>query len=124
MAIHSEYNQQHKFLVTRITGHLTINDIEKHMSEILNSSEHPADVNILYDLSDMQFDNIDIEFEQQLIKLREGINDIRGSAKLALVSNYVLGEPLIKLFTILSKDLNQLVQKFDTIQEAELWLIS
>ena len=124
MPITLEYDKQLKILIAKVTGHLTIADYNLAVNEIIESKEYPVDVNTIWDLRDMHFDNIDIEFEKQLIELRKQINHQRGSAKLAIVSSASLVEPLVKLYTILSKDLKQVTRRFNTMNEAISWLSS
>jgi len=93
------------------------------MEEVMSSKEFPHNVNVLWDLTEMEFDNIDINFQKKLIALRQKRDKQRGTAKLAIVSDYILADPLIKLYTILSADLSQIVKTFRTIEDAQLWLL-
>ncbi len=122
MSIELSYSEQQKILTGKITGYLVVEDFEKIRDEVIYSEEYPSDVNMLWDLSDMEFDNIDINFQKKLMAARQQVNKKRGSAKVAIVSDYTLADPIIKLYTILSEDLSQIVKKFTTIEEAQLWL--
>ena len=124
MTIKILYDNKHKILTGKVTGYLVAEDYEKIIVKIIASKEYPSDVNILWDLNEMEFDNIDINFQKKLLAARQLINKKRGTAKVALVSVNNLADPIIKLYTIFSEELNQVVKIFRTIDEAQLWLYS
>jgi|GEM_PF-3217814 len=123
MAIEFSYNDQYEFVICTVIGNLCFDDYDKYMQQLLADNDIPVNANALWDLRKMQFDNIDLEFEEKLINVMKMHTEKRGSAKVAIVSDYVLGEPLVKLFLILSEELNQNIKMFKTVEEAELWLI-
>ena len=122
MPIELEYNQRLNYLLIKAIGNPTVKDTEIAMDEICNSDQLRSDVNSLLDTRELLFDHIDIEYIKDFVTVRKKFNDARGSAKVAILSNSKLASPLIKLFTILSKDLSQKIQVFKTVEEAEFWL--
>jgi len=124
MPVTLTYHPETKALYIKVTGHLLINDYKQAAAEILQSTDYPSDTAALWDLTEMKFDNIDIEFEKKLIALRQAHNEERGAAKIAIVCDYSFAEPIIKLFKILSKPLKQNLQSFNNFYEAEHWLLN
>ncbi len=122
MTIELNYNNRQEILTFRAKGCLSVDDIELSMYKIFDSNDIPHNVNAIWDLREMSFENIDITFLQQLVAMKKKHNSKRGSAKIAILSNYTLAAPLVKLYIILSKNLSQLTSAFKTQEEAEFWL--
>jgi len=122
MPIELEYKQKLKYLLITAIGNPTVVETDIAMDKICSSDNFRSDVNSLLDTRELLFDHIDIEFIKGFVTVRKKFNDARGSAKVAILSNSNLAAPLIKLFTILSRDLNQKIQVFKTVEEAEFWL--
>jgi len=122
MPIELKYNKKLNYLLIIAKGHPTTDEADRGMNEICNSDEMPPNVNSLLDMQGLLFDHIDIEYIKRFVKIRKKYNQKRGKAKVALLSKSVLAAPLIKLFTILSRDLSQRFQVFKSVEEAELWL--
>ncbi len=109
--------------MVKLSGLVSLQEMQQYSLEIIESSEIPSDTNALWDVSDMEFNNITLEFQQQLIEMRKQIDEQRGTAKIAILSNYTLAEPLVKMYTILSKDLSQTTRVFMLEDEAKAWLM-
>jgi uncharacterized protein (UPF0335 family) len=122
MSIIANYNTQQDILSLKIEGYITIEDIEQTTLNILNSEEFSRNVNTLWDIRELSFENIDITFLRQVVALRKKYNGKRGEAKIAILSNYFLGVPIVKLYMILSKGLSQKNNTFHSIKDAERWL--
>lgn len=123
MSYRLTYDKSLNILTAKIVGYPSFEDFQQVMYEITQSSEIPSDVNTLWDISDMEFDSIDLEFGQSLVEMRKKFNTQRGAAKIAIFSNYKLGEPLVKLFLIISKDISQSIRAFTTLEETQSWLM-
>ena len=124
MAMNLDFNQRQGVLSVTVRGYLTIEDIELNMLKLFSSDEYPRDVNTLWDIRDMSFDNIDIAFIKRMVSLRKKYNRVRGNARIAILSNYALAAPIVKLYVILSKGLSQQTMVFVSAEEAKLWLCS
>jgi len=122
MPITIAYDKDKEILFSYVVGEITAEQHEQCLTEIMQSSDIPSNANALWDLMEMDFSVVDIELEKEIIKVREILNERRGNAKVALVSNYKLGEPMLKLFTILAKHLDQPIRVSTTREEAALWL--
>ena len=121
MAIELTYDQQLKFLLAQVHGYLSFEDIQNFMSEVLSSEEIPSDVDTLWDITEMEFDNIDYDLQTKIVEMRMKFNVQRGDAKIAIVSDYQLGEVIVKLFLILMEQISQDVNSYKTREEAMLW---
>lgn len=121
MAIELSYDKPLKVLLAQVDGYLSFEDIEQFLSEVLSSDDIPSDTNTLWDITRMNFDNIDMELQQKIVHMRKKFDLQRGNAKIAIVSDYALGEVLVKLFLILMKEISQEVKAFKTREEALVW---
>ena len=124
MAIELTYDQQLKFLLAQVRGYLSFEDIQDFMSEVLSSEDIPSDTNTLWDITEMEFDNIDYDLQTKIVDMRMKFNVQRGDAKIAIVSDYQLGEVIVKLFLILMEEISQDVNSYKTREEAMLWFDS
>jgi len=122
MPIELEYNKKLNYVLITAIGNPTVEENDLAMGKICDSDVMKADVNSLLDTRQLLFDHIDIEYIKKFVKVRKKFNEARGEAKVAILSNSRLAAPLIKLFTILSKELSQKIQVFKTVEEAEFWL--
>ncbi len=123
MPIEFKYNREQNFLTLKIEGKLTIDDIDSTTLMILKSEDYSHDVDTLWDVRNLSFENIDINFIKQIIAARNRYKGKRGNPKIAILSNYMLAAPIIKLYLILSKGLDHKTRAFNTVADAELWLI-
>lgn len=124
MPIQFNYDPASEILNVKLSGLVSLDEMKQTMMQILEDSKIPSDTNAIWDVSDMEFNNITLEFQQQLVEIREQINDRRGHAKIAILSSYTLAEPLLKMYTILSKNLSQTTKVFMLEDEAKHWLCS
>lgn len=122
MPIQFTYDKGSEILIVKLTGLVGLQEMQSVMMQILADKSIPEDTNAIWDVSEMEFNNITLEFQQQLVDVRKQIDERRGAAKIAILSNYSLAEPLIKMYTILSKDLRQTTKMFMTEKEAREWL--
>ena len=121
MAIEITYDKQLQILIAKVHDYLSLEDIQNFMSEVLSSEDIPSDANTIWDITEMEFDNIDIELQYKIVEMRKKFDIQRGKAKIAIISDYRLGEALVKLFLILMKEISQDVNAFKTREEAMLW---
>lgn len=123
MALKISYDNQFHLLTCKVNGYLSIEDYENALQEIMSSTDYPCDVSTLWDLRDMEFDNIDIRFQEKLVEIRQKHVSKRAAAKIAIVYENRLAEPLVKMYAILSKELSQSTRNFTSIGEAMYWLV-
>ena len=122
MAIELDYKENECVLVATVKGAIDINEFAVAVDDLITSAVCPSDVNALWDLTEMEFHEADYAFSQKLIALREGLQDHRGKAKIALFSNYDLGEPILNMYKFMSEGLPQEVRVFANREEAMAWL--
>jgi hypothetical protein len=70
----------------------------------------------------MEFNNITIDFQRELIDMRRQHAARRQPAKIAILCTYTLAEPLVKMYTILCKELGEDARVFMHQTEALEWL--
>jgi len=122
MAINYEYDSDNKILLIKVIGEIKVEDYSNLMNIELPSNGIPIDTNAIWDLSDMDFSVVDLELEKKLNKVREQIDKKRQGTKIALVSDYDLGEPILKMFLIISQHLSQELRIIKTVEKAREWL--
>ncbi len=115
------YDRQLEFLLAQVRGDLSVQDVQGFMSEVLSSEDIPSEVNTLWDATEMEFDKMDYDLQAKIVEMRKKYNLQRGNAKIAIVSDYQLGEVMVKLFLILMEEISQEVKSFKTREEALLW---
>lgn len=123
MPLKISYDSTLYLLTCTVNGYLAIDEYQSALQEILASKEYPCDVTTLWDLREMKFDNIDLEFEKKLVEVRQQFSTYREAAKIALLYENQLAEPLVKLYGILSKDLSHNTKVFTVYEEAIYWLV-
>ncbi len=121
MPINMTYDKASKILNITLTGTVELQEMIDTMHQFM-SSDIPSDTNAIWDVSDMEFNNITYELQQNLIDARKRFDEKRGNAKIAIICDYTLAEPLLKMYTILSKDLSQVTRVFMRRKEALDWL--
>ncbi len=122
MPIKLEYNSKFNYLTILGQGHITLKEVESAIKDMFDSTEYASDVNALWDVRELEFSDIDIEFVKGLVAIRRQYNRESENTRIAILSNYILAAPIIKLYTILSSNLGQKTRTFKTVVEAELWL--
>jgi len=115
------YDKQLEFLLAQVHGDLSFEDVQGFMTEVLSSEDIPSEVNTLWDATEMRFDKMDYDLQAKIVEMRKKYNLQRGNAKIAIVSDYELGEVMVKLFLILMEEISQEVKSFKTREEALLW---
>ena len=124
MSISFEYDRDQHVLLIKVVGEVKVEDYSNLMNVELPSKDIPIDTNAIWDLSEMDFSTLDIIRERKINEVREQLDDKRKGTKIALVSNYDLGEPVLKMFLIISQHLSQELRVVRTIEKAREWLRS
>ena len=122
MPINMQYDKDTGVLIAKLTGTVSLEEMQEYTRQLLTSDDIPSNTNALWDVSDMSFNNITYEFEQSLVEFRKKYDEQRGKAKIAILTTSALAEPLVKLYTILSKELSQNTQVFTSGDLAMHWL--
>lgn len=120
MPIQFSHNKSQNFLTIKIEGTLSWDDLKNAALNLTSSSQYPANIDTLYDLRDMDFSNIDAEFENNIIEFRKSLD--RGDARIACVVSSELGFGMGRMYEMLSEQLPQQTRVFRSIEEAEDWL--
>lgn len=122
MAISLKYDSQSNVLQAAVAGTPTMDDLVESARELITGRNYPAEVNTLWDLSAMEFHMLDLDFATRVIEMRKVMVEHRAGAKIALLSNYALGKPILELYCILSAELAQPMKIFCNRDKAMKWL--
>ena len=121
MGIDISHDKDNNFLVITVTGELNLAILNTAAQQIVSSDQHAADISTLWDVSQVDTNNLDQGFFEELIALRKNLKG-RGNAKLALVANSDLRFGLSRMYELLSGELPQSMHVFRTLDEAKEWL--
>jgi len=120
MPLEYTHDADNNILIIEIKDLIKLDELKNYFNEIFSNKNIPHDINTIYDLQNMDFSNIDTEFEQRLIMFRESLN--RGKAKIACVVATNLGYGMGRMYEALSEHLPQQVRVFRSMDEAKNWL--
>lgn len=122
MPINFHYEPRLKVLMVKLEGLVSLPEMQDALMQVVSASDIPSHANALWDVSDMEFNNITIDFQRELIDMRRQHATRRQPAKIAILCTYTLAEPLVKMYTILCKELGEDAQVFMHEAEALEWL--
>lgn len=122
MPIKFHYDPQIKVLMARYEGLISLAEMQESFMLLIGDPDIPSHANALWDVSDMEFNNITIDFQREVIEMRRQHAARRKPAKVAILCTYILAEPLVKMYTILSKELGEDARLFMHESEALAWL--
>jgi hypothetical protein len=124
MTIDYLYDEQYGVLHVKVTGYLKICDHHMAIREIVKLGMYTDHVKIIWNINRMKFDNIDLKFLQTIVQWHQRRYFIGQNTQVAIVSNYPLGQPIVRLFLILAKELKQTFRTFISVESALDWLNS
>lgn len=122
MPIQLHYDKTNNILLATASGRLTLADLQQTGQTIVSSTEYSPHVDTLWDLRNVDARNIDREFLNNLVGLRQQQFKIRQDAKLALVANSNLNFGLSRMYEMMSGELQQATHVFKNIDAALAWL--
>lgn len=121
------YDSQLNLLCLEVSGCLTVENYQMSLQKILGSNDYSCDVKILWDLTEVEFNNAELDLMVLQKEISERLAVKRGFHKVALVSNKQHHESHIKsyieLLCCVTKGLSQHAKIFKTIDEAMYWLV-
>lgn len=117
------YDNQLNLLCLEVSGCLTVENYQMSLQNILDSNDYPCDVKILWDLTDVEFNNQDLDLAVLQKELTERLSVKRGFDKVALVSDNLYLESYIELLACVTKGLSHHAKIFKTIDIALYWLV-
>lgn len=120
MTVQHSYDSDNEFLLIKISDTLVWEELKELAIKIASSNDFPANVNTLYDMTEMDFSNITTEFEEKVIAFRQQLD--RGDAKIACVVASEVGFGMGRMYEVLSDNLPQQVRVFRNFTEAKDWI--
>jgi len=79
------HNKESAYLEIQIEGGFDQGDLVEILDTIINSNEYPDNINAIYDLSNMSFENISFDFLGSLSLIAKSYSNQRSGAKTAYV---------------------------------------
>ncbi len=122
MPIEFRYDRKKEILCVAVKNPFTFEEFEEAVKDIINSDQFPPDIRALWDLRELDFNDIDRSFEERLINIQKKYPE-RGQARLALITPDGLGFGMTRMYEALSNDLPRRIRAFKTYTKAEDWLL-
>ncbi len=123
MSLVYRFDKSKGILYITVNYFFTEKDMEKASKYITNSRDFPADVDTIWDIRAVNFDNIKLTYQEKLISIRKRYPQ-RGNAKIAIVAESDLAFGLSRRYEQMSAELPQETMVFKSIKEAEKWILS
>lgn len=124
MSIELTHDQSKRILYISTGEDFTVNEFVESLKSILSSPDYPPHINTIWDISQLNFNQIDSQFESSLVKVLEQ-NPERASAMTAMVVASDVGYGMSRMFQSLcnQKGLPQRFSVFRNYADAEAWLL-
>jgi len=122
MPIDFRYDSEKEALFGTMKSPITFEEYRSTIEAIVRSNEFPPDIRTLWDLRELEFNEIDRSYEESLISISEQFPE-RGPAKVAFVVKSELGFGMTRMYEILAEKLGYETMVFRDYSEAENWLI-
>ncbi len=122
MPVRLRYDGEKEILCVAVKNPFTLEEFEAAVKDIVESDQFPPDIGALWDLRELDFNDIDRSFEEDLINIQMKFPE-RGQARLALITPEGLGFGMTRMYEALSDDLPQRIRAFKSYTEAEDWLL-
>ncbi|MCB1182696.1 hypothetical protein KDM41_04625 [bacterium] len=125
MAIERQFDAAKRILRISVIGKVTIPEFQDFMKDMTGSPDYDPDVDALWDLRRFDFEHVDAEFWQQIVRARRRFPE-RSRARLAHLVDGDFAFGMMRMYQILVEidgaDLIQEVGVFRTEADAEAWL--
>ena len=110
-------------IVISIEGFSSAGEFVEIMEQITNSQEYAPNVNSIYDLTRMSFENIFSDFLHKVkIRLRQ-YGDLRGEAKIAYVCPADLQYGMTRVWEVFCDDILTETMVTRSMEEALAWMM-
>ena len=127
MPIEHELDRERRIHRISVIGSITIAEFSAFMAQLTRSPDYEPDLDALWDLRQTDFEQIDAEFWQNIVRIRREHPE-RNRARLAHLVEGDFAYGMIRMYQILSEldgaDLTQELGVFKDAAAAEAWLAS
>jgi hypothetical protein len=124
MPFNIDFAGPHSPLIITIKGELTADNVVEILETITNAEDYPANINAVYDFTQMTFDNITNEFLQELDYRIQRENSDRVGVKTAYVCPKDLQFGMIRAWEAFIDDLPVETLVTRSMDEALSWVMS
>jgi hypothetical protein len=123
MPIDLVYNEESQILIAEIKGHVDFNDFLLVAPKITDDTRFSSNVNMIWDVRQMDLKSFTTEFAAQLLKLRSQLADKRTGSRLAIVANSDFTYGMSRMYQGMSEgDFKQSLNVFRDSVQAEEWI--
>ncbi len=121
MSMDLHYDANKKILACLCKGPLSADEFKATLALIVSSQEYPPDVNLLWDVREVDANSFDKSLVSRVVSIRQNYPQ-RGDAKLALVASEDLHFGLSRMYEMMTDEMPQNIHVFRTTADAEAWL--
>ena len=122
MPMEFRFDSRKKALFGSIKSPLTLEEYRSSLEKIVQSKEYPPDTRTLWDLRELDFSQIDRNFEESLINISKKFPS-RGSPRIAFIVESDLAFGMVRMFETLADRLGYQTMVFRSFSEGENWLL-
>jgi len=122
MSVHIQPDNSKGYLCIVVVDSLpTVEELESNMKDFLQSGRYAKDIDVLFDLTGVDFSAARSDLFREYITVREHHPE-RRNAKIALLVSSEVAFGLLRMYQILSEKQKQQIMVFHNREEAERWL--
>ena len=121
MPLKFDYLGMDEPILVTITGEFGEEDFTRLLEEFTKSTEYPPNADVVYDLTEMSFDNVSTEFFTSLVDIAERYPQ-RSGARLAYVCPEDLQYGMMRVWGVMVNRIPVNVNVFRSMEKAMAWI--
>lgn len=122
MSYSIQFVEEQQFVIVAISGIVSSKVFINAMAEIVSSSKYPDNINAVYDLSEMDFDNVTTGFLQFTKHQVRGLTEKRAGAKTVYVCPKDLQFGMARMWKVMIDDIPVDIHVVRSLDEAVDWI--
>lgn len=122
MEISTQIDRRRNVRIHRVTGLISVHELEKKLAEFYKSPEYVPSMNALWDLKDADFSSVTPSEVHSLVGLVKNFWRQSGKRKAALIVTKNSDYGLSRMYEILLSEVTDNVMVFKDYDKAEKWL--
>lgn len=119
------YDQRLNVVRAALTGEPDPSDFAALVEKLVSSPDFSPDVDVVYDLRQLRFSEVSLDFFREIAGIFEPYDQLRGHAAVALVVGHETHVTLTKVFKAMADRMfQQDIAIFTSMTAAENWILS
>lgn len=121
MSIELTFDDQLGILIAAVTDEVIPDEVAATLTEIVSSDKYPPDIDVMWDLRNLDFKSISSEMVYAIEEVREQFPE-RGEAYIAFVVPDDLAFGMSRMHEIVTNELPQTIRIFKDYHKAITWM--